>query len=150
VATDEMKRPCKPASGLTLLELLATIAIVAILSALAIPAYADYVARGRRFEARVGLLEAAHWLERWRTERGRYDDPDNPNQLPADFPWHQIPRGGAANYAVSVTLTPVSYRLTATATNAMASDACATLSIDETGLRGFSGSRGTLDLCWNR
>jgi hypothetical protein len=32
----------------------------------------------------------------------------------------------------------------------MASDACESLSIDETGLRSFTGARGTEEVCWNR
>lgn len=145
-----MRRRATAERGFSLLEVLVTVAMLGILAAIAIPAYADYIARGRRFEARAGLLEAAHWLERWRTERGRYDDPDNVNQPPPDFPWRQIPRVGVANYTVSVTTTPMAYRITATATRAMAADACESLTIDETGLRGFSGARGTLELCWNR
>jgi len=150
MAADEVKRPLAVPRGYSLLELVVAVAIVAILSAVAIPSYADYVTRSRRFEARAGLLEAAHWLERWRTERGRYDDPDNANQPPPGFPWRQIPRSGTANYTVSVTTTPATYRITAKATPAMAVDVCESLTIDETGLRGFSGPQGTFELCWNR
>jgi type IV pilus assembly protein PilE len=150
VAADEMNANTLHERGYSLLEVLVTGAMLGVLFAIAIPAYADYVARGRRFEARAGLLEAAHWLERWRTERGRYDDPANADQPPPDFPWRQIPRVGPPNYTVSVSTTPGKYKITAFATRAMAADACESLSIDETGLRGFTGERGTLDLCWNR
>jgi type IV pilus assembly protein PilE len=143
-----MSRATSEASGFSLPELLTTLAILAVLTALAVPAYTEYVNRGRRFEARAGLLEAAHWLERWRTERGRYDDPDNVNQPPPDFPWRQIPLQGAANYNVALITTPASYRITATPTRT--ADDCESLSIDETGLRGFTGPRGSLEVCWNR
>lgn len=138
------------AHGFSLPELMATVAILGVLTALAVPAYTEYVNRSRRFEARAGLLEAAHWLERWRTERGRYDDPDNTNQPPPDFPWRQIPRVGAPNYSVAVVTRPASYVITATAIRVMANDVCESLSVDETGLRGFTGPRGTLEVCWNR
>src|SRR5512137_1885257 len=137
MAADEMSGPGPGGEGFSLLELLATIAILAVLASIALPTYAEYVARGRRSEARFGLLEAAHWMERWRTERGRYDDPTNAGQPPPEFPWRQIPRVGAASYTVSVAATAATYRITATATRLTASDACESLSIDETGLRSF-------------
>jgi type IV pilus assembly protein PilE len=136
--------------GFSLLELLVALAIVAVLTAIAVPSYAEYIARSKRFEARAGLLEAAHWMERWRTERGRYDDAASANQPPPDFPWRQIPPGGVPNYTVSVVATAATYRITATATRGMATDVCASLSIDETGQRTFTGDRASAEVCWNR
>jgi type IV pilus assembly protein PilE len=145
-----MKRPAPGARGYSLLELLAAVAILAVLASIALPTYAEYIARSRRLEARAGLLEAAHWMERWRTERGRYDDPAGAGQPPAEFPWRQIPRAGDAHYAVSVVATAVSYRITATATRLMAGDVCSSLSIDETGRRSFTGPGSTEEVCWIR
>ncbi len=136
--------------GFSLLEMLAAMAILAVLASIALPTYAEYLARSRRLEARAGLLEAAHWMERWRTERGRYDDPASAGQPPAEFPWRQIPRAGDAYYTVSVVATAVTYRITATAARTMAGDVCTSLSIDETGVRSFTGSGGTEEVCWNR
>ena len=138
------------AGGFSLPELLVAMAVLAVLTAIALPSYADYVARSRRVEARAGLMDAAHWMERWRTERGRYDDPANADQPPPGFPWQQIPREGVASYTVAVVTTAVTYRITATATRAMGADVCESLSIDETGRRSFTGSAGTEDVCWNR
>jgi type IV pilus assembly protein PilE len=136
--------------GFSLLELLVALAIVAVLAAIAVPSYTEYIARSKRFEARAGLLEAAHWLERWRTERGRYDDAASANQPPPEFPWRQIPPVGRPNYTVSVVATAATYRITATATGGMANDACESLSIDETGLRTFTGNGGSAEVCWSR
>jgi type IV pilus assembly protein PilE len=143
-----MSRPSD--AGFSLLELLVAMAVLAVLASIALPTYADYIARGRRFEARAGLLEAAHWMERWRTERGRYDDPANAGLPPTEFPWRQIPREGVASYIVSVVATAATYRITATATETMARDVCKTLSIDEAGVRSFTGSAGTEEVCWHR
>jgi type IV pilus assembly protein PilE len=137
-------------AGFSLLELLVAIAILAVLASVALPTYAEYVARSRRFEARAALLEAAHWMERWRTERGRYDDPANAGQPPAEFPWRQVPRAGEAYYTVSVVVTATTYRITAAAVRTMAGDACRSLSIDETGVRGFTGPGSTEEVCWHR
>jgi len=145
-----MSAPGSRAEGFSLLELLVAMAILAVLASIALPTYAEYVARGRRFEARAGLLEAAHWMERWRTERGRYDDPANAGQPPTDFPWRQFPRTGDAYYTVSVLTTAVTYTITATATQTMASDVCRSLSIDETGVRRFTGAGSTEEVCWHR
>ena len=77
--------------GFTLIELMVTMAIIAILTAIAIPNYAVYIQRSSRGEARGQLLEVATWMERWRTERGRYDDPASagnppPTRLPGNLP----------------------------------------------------------------
>ena len=145
-----MSTPGRGDAGFSLLEVLAVMAVLAVLASIALPTYADYIARGRRVEARAGLLEAAHWMERWRTERGRYDDPANSGQPPAEFPWMQIPRVGVASYTVSVVVTAVSYRITATAIQTMARDVCSTLAIDEAGVRSFTGPGGTEEVCWHR
>jgi type IV pilus assembly protein PilE len=124
--------------------------IVGILTAIAIPNYTAYIARSNRSEARAGLLEATNWMERWRTERGRYDDPAVANNPPPGFPWAQIPRTGTAKYTVAVVATAATYTITATATGTMAGDPCTTLSIDQTGQRTFTGGTGTQEICWNR
>lgn len=136
--------------GFSLMELLVALTILAVLTAVAIPSYTAYLNRGYRKQARAELLEAAVWMERWRTERGRYDDPANANNPPPTFPSTQVPRTGTARYTVAVAATPATYTITATATGSMAGDACATLSIDQTGLRTFTGADGTQEVCWNR
>ena len=68
------------------MEVVVAMTIVGILTAIAIPSYTAYIARGNRAEARAALVEGANWMERWRTERGRYDDPANANNPPPTIP----------------------------------------------------------------
>ena len=140
--------------GFTLIELIVTMVIIGVLTAIAIPNYTAYIQRSNRSEARNALLEGAAWMERWRTERGRYDTPGAPGTPPATFPFTQVPAAPAvAKYTIAPPATPVpgiAYTITATAVGVMATDACSTLSITETGARTFTGGAGTQEICWNR
>ena len=145
-----MREKCH--AGFTLIELMATMAIIAILTAIAIPSYTVYIQRSSRGEARGQLLEGATWMERWRTERGRYDDPASAGNPPPTFPaiYLQSPSTGGAKYTIAVAATAATYTLTATPTGSMAGDVCGKLVINQTGQRLFTGGGGTQDLCWNR
>jgi type IV pilus assembly protein PilE len=139
--------------GFTLMEVVIAMVIIAILTAIAIPNYAAYVQRSNRSEARSQMLEATIWMERWRTERGRYDDPGSPGSPPPAFPTtlQQSPSTGTAKYTIAVvTPTAVAYTITATPVGVMAGDVCGDLEIDSTGRRTFTGGGGTQDVCWNR
>ena len=139
--------------GFTLIELVTVMAIIAILSAIAIPQYFQFIARGHRSEARATLTHAAQWMERWRTERGSYQNPQNlpnPPQLPVSL--QNSPASGTAIYNITVaTPTPATYTLTATpvAPGPMANDGCGNLTLDSTGLRGRSGAVD-INTCWGR
>ena len=141
------------ARGFTLIEVVTVMAIVAILSAIAIPQYFQFVARGHRSEARATLIHAAQWMERWRTERGSYQDPlnlPNPPVLPASLA--ASPASVTAVYNITVvTPTPATYTLTATpvAPGPLANDGCGNLTLDSTGLRGRTGALD-INLCWGR
>lgn len=141
--------------GFTLIELIVTMIIIGVLTAIAIPNYTAYIQRSNRSEARSALLEAATWMERWRTERGRYDTPGSPGTPPAGFPFTQVPPLPAvAKYTIAPPTTPapgIAYSITATAVGVMATDACSTLTVTETGQRTFTtGGAGTQEICWNR
>jgi type IV pilus assembly protein PilE len=139
--------------GFTLMEMAITMVIIGVLTAIAIPNYTAYIQRTSRGEARGQLLALAHWMEKWRTQNGRYDDPANPNNPPPTIPATllQSPPTGAAKYTIAVVAAPVGYTATATATGSMTGDVCTTLAIDNTGARNFTtGSGGTMQICWAR
>lgn len=137
------------------MELIIVMVILGILTAIAIPNYTAYIQRSNRSAARNALLEAAVWMERWRTERGLYGNaPATPTVAPATFPFTQVPATGTAKYTIAaptIAALGIGYTITATATGVMTGDVCTTMAIDQTGQRTFTtGGGGTQEVCWNR
>jgi type IV pilus assembly protein PilE len=58
--------------GFTLIELMIVVAVIGILGAIAYPAYTDQVRKGRRAEARAGLMNLLQQQERFMTQRNTY------------------------------------------------------------------------------
>ena len=141
--------------GFTLMELVITMVIIGVLTAIAIPNYTAYIQRSNRAEARGQLLEVATWMERWRTERGRYDNPASAGNPPPSPPfpatYTQSPSTGTPKYTIAVAATNVTYTITATPVGVMAGDVCGNLWVDESGRRQFTvGPGASQDVCWNR
>lgn len=59
-------------SGFTLLELMIAVAIIGILSAIAVPAYKNYVLRGKIIEATSGLSDMSVKLEQYFQDNRSY------------------------------------------------------------------------------
>lgn len=139
----------KRTRGFTLMEMLITIAVLSILTAIALPSYSEYVKRGQRSEARAALVQAAQFMERVRTERNSYRPGGNVPTLPTSVA--TVPGSGAARYAIRLSaVTANTFALEAQAVGSMVGDLCGNLSLDNTGLRGFTGGKGTMERCWER
>jgi type IV pilus assembly protein PilE len=134
--------------GFTLVEIMVVMAIVAILAGVAIPTYIQYLARGYRSEARATLVSSAQWMERWRTERGTYQDGGNPPALPPGL--DRSPPTGTQRYIITVA-TPAAnlFTLSATPIGSFANDDCGTLTLNNTGLRARTGTE-SIETCWGR
>lgn len=85
--------------GFTLIEVMVTVAIVAILASIALPAYSDYVRRGRVPAALEALNTYATRMEQRFQDVGSYDNAGNcAVQIPA--------ASTLANFTLTCTLTP--------------------------------------------
>lgn len=134
--------------GFTLIEVVIAMTIIAILAAIAIPAYTAYLTRGYRSDARSTLLLAAQWMERWRTERGTYQDGGVSPTLP--YGLNVSPPTGTARYNLAVDApTPGAYTITATPVGSMAGDPCGNYTVNNRGVRAHTGSETEMT-CWGR
>jgi len=142
-----MKKIVMNYRGFTLIELMIVVAIAGILASVAYPSYVESVQRGNRAEARGILLEMAQLLERNFTEANRYDQDSAGNAFA--LPVIQSPRTGTAKYAIQFTAGPAqtTYTLGAVPAGTMAGDACGTLTLTHTGVR---GAGGVVADCWQR
>jgi type IV pilus assembly protein PilE len=130
---------------------LVVLVIMGIVSAIALPSYTQHVQRGHRAEAIAALLEAQHFMERYYSAQGRYDGTaEKPGKKP-DLPLRLqgIPVGSDLRYQLTLeTATVNSYELVAQPVGAMAHDTCGTLTLNQMGLRGLTGSDLNVADCW--
>lgn len=137
--------------GFTLIELMVTVAIVSILAAVALPSYRDHVRQSSRADAKAVLLDNTQFMERNLTEANRYDQTSA--GAATALPYTQSPKTGTANYTIgfaSGSLAATTYTLQAAPTGGMTGDACGTLTLTHTGVKGVTGGTLTAADCWNR
>jgi type IV pilus assembly protein PilE len=140
-----------PATGFTLIEVVIALAIVAITTMFAAASYRGYILRSHRVEAVQALLAAAAEQEKFHLSYGRYGDrldaaaADDPPGLPV------ASRTPGGYYSLTVaSASAVEYRVVATATSDRGDPLCRSLSIDESGRRQATDSRGadSARRCW--
>ena len=133
--------------GFTLIEVMIVVVVLGILTAIALPSYQEYVRRGRRAEARAGLLQAAQWLERAATAQGQYltkvnDFPESLKTVPSNSYDISLPSSNAS-----------AYMLQANPKNAQANDKCGGFTLTQSGERGLTSTSTDSNLiteCWTR
>ena len=138
------------ARGFTLIELVVVMAIVGILAAIAIPSYVDSIRRGHRNDARAAVVQASQFAERWRTENGSYAG----LALPPAMQRSPVTPGTTVQFDVRAEATAggAGYLITATPASGgmMTTDRCASLTLDQTGRRDFTGAGADATYCWQR
>ena len=134
-------------AGFSLIELLIVMAVVGILIAVSMPSYRAYIERAQRASAKVTLLDAAQFMERYRSNNFSYADSNgNPPSLPAALV--KSPAQGAKRYDISLSVpSPNAFVLTATP-SAWQDRLCGNLTLDNLGIKGQS--TGDAAVCWNR
>jgi len=141
--------------GFTLIELMITVAIIGILTAVALPSYRSYIERGQRARAKTVLLEAAQFMERYRSSNFKYVDasavaPTLPTNLQVS------PAEGTRRYDITLTATASAFTLTATPSG-WADNICQNLTINNLGVKSQTlapapdANEPTVTAnCWNR
>lgn len=129
--------------GFTLIELLVAVAIVGILAAVAVPAYQESIKKSRRSDAKIALTNLAALQERWYSINNGY------TTTVANVGGSTSPEGF---YTITLANTPCNnttcFAATATAVGAQADDSkCTTFTLNQQGVKGFTGS-GTSADCW--
>lgn len=132
-------------SGFTLVEVLIVVVIVGILLSISLPAYQESVRKGRRADAKAGLLDAANRQESLILDRSTYTEDMTDLGFEADpmispelhYSIDAVACGSGINVCYTLTATPV-------AGGAQSGDAkCASFSIGSNGQKS-----ATSDICW--
>ena len=133
--------------GFTLIELMVVVLVIGVLSAIVVPSYQSYVQRSQRAGAKSTLLEAAQFMERYRSSNFKYVDASgNAPALPSGL---QIsPNQGTKRYDITLSaVNATSFTLTATPSGWVDS-LCGNLTLTNLGVKGQSA--GDNAICWNR
>lgn len=130
--------------GFSMIELLIALACVGILLTWGWPQYLAYVQRSQRAQARVTLLQMAHWMERSASANGSYP---LTHPLPAN-----IGAPSDLRYRIQVNSSANTYLLMAIPTGAQGSDPCGTLTLNHLGVRAAQNVNETsrAHSCWQQ
>lgn len=99
----------RKSAGFTLIELMITVAVIGILAAVAIPAYSDYVTRGKIPEATSALASMRIRLEQYYQDNRNYGSDDAncgvPNPAAANFAYTCNWGAGGTSQSYTITAT---------------------------------------------
>lgn len=126
--------------GFSLVELMIVVLIIGLLAAIVFPQYQKYMFKSRRAEARTLLTQIAGRQEQFFVDNRRYTDDFTqlgypaPDSVTSDNGYYTVTiEAGDFDPAA-----PYTYMLTATSGGIQASDECATLTIDQDNVKGYT------------
>lgn len=147
-------------AGFTLIELVITLVVIAILASIALPSYANYIARARRAEARTQLLQVAQFMQTFYSANDSFLQDRAANyvlsQVPSALlqsPADSLMIYGLAIPAASLTDSSFEIRMMPVDGGAMSTDKCGGFTLTSAGVRGVLinsvvGNADLRDSCW--
>lgn len=137
----------KRSFGFTLIELIIVVAIIGILATVAVPAYSQYVIKGKRSDAKAALLSAQLAQEKYRANNTTYAT----TLAAANIA--ETSSGGYYTIALSGTPTASAYTITAAPKTPFADSDCGTFAVNKDG-KTTSGTGQTTAAkvaeCWGK
>ncbi len=135
------------ARGFTLLELMITVVVVGILAAIAYPSYTSHVAKSRRAEAQSELMRLATLLEQYRIDHKTYTT--DLTKVGASASSYTVAKNAFTIAVASASRDKLTLRATAATGQMKLDPGCATLTINEVGLKSATKKGGgASDACW--
>jgi type IV pilus assembly protein PilE len=137
--------------GFTLIEVMIVVAIVAIISAIALPSYDESVKRGKRSDGKAYLLDLASQQETFYAQNLSYA-----NSITAPSELNTSATSTESHYTLALLALPAGCSsagvkcrtFTLTATPVFTDDVCTTLTYNNSGTKGYTGTGGTVNDCW--
>lgn len=126
--------------GFTLVEMIIVVAVISILSAIAWSYFRQESMANRRSEAIAAITKIANELDEYHADNKTY----------VGYTINTVISGKLKWYTASLSnLSPTTYTVTLTPSGVQAQDTdCTSLTINETGRKGFTGSAPSATRCW--